>query len=122
VSADKEKARLEKAMASLKASWSLERCSIIMDGWTGCWNRPLINIIVSSIFVTYILTAIDCSGQEKKTLFLKDQLCDTIAEVRQSNVFQVVIDANLVCKVAGIMIQKGYRLVTSLIYHFYIRF
>lgn len=116
---DKEKARLEKAMSPLKASWSADGCSIVMDGWTDCRNRPLINIIVSSISGPYFLKAIDCSGQEKNTMFLKEQLCDAIAEVGPSNVVQVITDAAPVCKAAGTMVQKEYRLVTNLIFYLY---
>ena len=103
---DKEKAPLEKAMSPLKASWSVDGCSIVMDGWTGCRNCPLINIIVSSIFGPCFLKAIDCSSQEKNTMFLKGQLCDAIVEVGSYNVIQVITDASPVCKVAGVMVQK----------------
>eukprot|EP00253_Pinus_taeda_P035891 PITA_35891 len=106
---DKEKSRLERAMAPLKASWSVDGCSIVMDGWTDCRNRPLINIIVSSMSGPYFLRAIDCSGQEKNAMFLKDQLCDAIAEVGPSNVVQVIADAAPVCKAAGAMVQKEYK-------------
>ena len=75
---DKEKSHLEKAMAPLKASWSVDGCSIVMDGWTDCRNHQLINIIVSSMSSPYFLTTIDCSSQEKNTMFLKDQLCDEV--------------------------------------------
>ena len=94
-------------MAPLKGSWSVDGCSIVMDGWTDCRNRPLI-IIDSSISGPYFLKAIDCSGQEKNTMFLKDHLCDTIAEVGPSNVLQVITDAALVCKAAEMMVQKEY--------------
>ncbi len=113
---DKEKARLEKTMAPLKASWSVDGCSIVMDGWTDCGNRPLINIIVSSISSPYFLKAIDCSGHEKNTLFLKDQLCEAIVEVGPTNIVQVITDAAPVCKAAGAMVQKEYKLVTRLIF------
>ena len=110
---DKEKNHLEKTMAPLKGSWSVDGCSIIMDGWTDYWNHPLINIIISSITGPYFLRAIDCSGQEKNDVFLKDQLCDAIAEVGPTNVVQVVTDAAPVCKAVGAMVQKEYRLVPT---------
>ena len=80
-----------------------------MDGWTDCRNRQLINIIVSSMSGPYFLRAIDCSGQEKNTIFLKDQLCDAIAEVGPSNVVQVITDAAPVCKATETMVQKEYK-------------
>jgi len=110
---DKENARLEKAISPLKASWTVDGCSIIMDGWTDCRNRPLINIIVSSISGPYFLRAIDCSSQEKNTMLLKDQICDAIVEVGPFNVVQVVTDATPVCEATGMMVQKEYRLVTT---------
>lgn len=111
---DKEKARLELAMAPLKASWNIDGCSIFMDGWIDCRNRSLINIIVSSISGPYFLRAIDCFGIKKNTMFLKDQLCDAIAEVGPSDVIQVLTDVAPMCTAMGIMVQKEYRLVTSL--------
>ena len=115
---DKVKNRLEKTMALLKGSWSVDGCSIIMDGWTDCRNHPLINIIISSITGPYFLRPVDCSGQEKNVVFLKDQLCDAIDEVGPSNVIQVVTDATLVCRAIWMMAQKEYKLVTSLIFIF----
>ena len=106
---DKEKACLEKAMAPLKGSWSVDGCSIVMDGWTDCRNRPLINIIISSITGPYFLRAIDCSGQEKNDVFLKDQLCDAIVKVGLSNAIQVVTNAAPVCKATRTMVKKDYR-------------
>ena len=116
---DKEKARLEKSMAPLKGSWYVDGCSIVMDGWTDCRNRPLINIIVSSVSGPYFLRAIDCTGQEKNAMFLKEQLCDAIAEVGPSNVVQVITDAAPVCKAAGVLVQKQYRLVTTILIYFF---
>ena len=110
---DKEKNRLEKTMAPLKGSWSVDGCSIIMDGWSDCQNRPLINIVISSISGPYILRAIDCSGQEKNVVFLKDQLCDAIAKVGPTNVVQVVTDAAPVCKAATMMVKKEYMFVPT---------
>lgn len=106
---DKEKNCLEKTMAPLRGSWTVDGCYIIMDGCTDCRNRPLINIIVSSISSPYFLRDIHCFGQEKNVLFLKDHLCDAIVEVGPTNVVRVVTDAALVCKATGVMVQKEYR-------------
>eukprot|EP01018_Ginkgo_biloba_P008662 Gb_07585 [translate_table: standard] len=45
---DKERARVEEEVAPLKHAWTIDGCSIMMDGWTNVRNRPLLNIIVSS--------------------------------------------------------------------------
>lgn len=45
---DKEKARVEEEVAPLKHAWSIDGCSIVMDGWTDICNSPLLNIIMSS--------------------------------------------------------------------------
>jgi hypothetical protein len=103
---NKEKSRFEKVMAPLKVSWSLDECSIVMDGWRDCQNRPLINIIVSSISGPNFLKVFGCFGQEKNTLFFKEQLCEAIAEVGSSNVVQVVIDATPVCEATWMILQK----------------
>lgn len=110
---DREKSCLEKATSPLKASRSMEGCSIGMEGWIDCKNHPLINIIVSSISGPYFLKAIDSIGQENNIMFLKYQLCDATTEMGPSNVVQVIIDEVPVCKLVGKMVQKEYRLVTN---------
>lgn len=65
----KEKTYFEKMMAPLKVSWSMDGCSILMDGWTNVRNLPLIKIIVSLTFDPYLLTSIDFSSQEKNIIF-----------------------------------------------------
>lgn len=44
---DKKKAHVEEEMAPLKHAWTIDYCSIMMDGWTHVHNRPLLNIIMS---------------------------------------------------------------------------
>eukprot|EP01018_Ginkgo_biloba_P003933 Gb_13996 [translate_table: standard] len=105
---DKEKSRVEEEMAPLKHAWSIDGCSIMMDGWTDIRNRPLLNIIVSSTSGLYFLKAIGCSGKEKNTFFFRDALSDAI-EVRLSNVVQVIIDVAPVCKATGLLVQKKYK-------------
>eukprot|EP01018_Ginkgo_biloba_P005049 Gb_06334 [translate_table: standard] len=106
---DKEKACVEEEVAPLKHAWSINGCSIVMDGWTNIRNRPLVNIIVSSTLGPYFLRAIDCSRKEKNTFFLRDALSDAIEEVGVSNVVQVITDVAPVCKVVGLLVQKKYR-------------
>eukprot|EP01018_Ginkgo_biloba_P019121 Gb_37880 [translate_table: standard] len=100
---DKKKARVEE-VAPLKHTWSIDGCSIVMDGWIDIRNRPLLNIIVSSTSGLYFLRAIDCSGMEKNTFFLRDVLSGAIGEVGVSNVVQVITDVALVCKAARFLV------------------
>eukprot|EP01018_Ginkgo_biloba_P003740 Gb_32010 [translate_table: standard] len=83
---DKKKARVEEEVAPLKHAWSIDGCSIVMDGWTNIRNCPLLNIILSSTSGPYFLRAIDCSRKEKNTFFLRDVLSGAIDEVGVSNV------------------------------------
>eukprot|EP01018_Ginkgo_biloba_P029829 Gb_04337 [translate_table: standard] len=106
---DKEKGRVEEEVAPLKHAWSIDGCSIVMDGWTDICNRPLLNIIVSSTSGPYFFRAIDCLGKEKNTFFLRDVLSAAIDEVGISNVVQVITDAAPVCKAAGLLVQKKYK-------------
>ena len=99
-----KKTCLEKEMDPLKASCSIDGCSIVMDGWIDCWNHPSINIIVSSKFGPYFLKAIDCVCQKNNTMFLKNQLCDTIVEVGPFDAIQVVTNATIVCKTMRMMV------------------
>eukprot|EP01018_Ginkgo_biloba_P016762 Gb_41250 [translate_table: standard] len=103
---DKEKGRVEEEVAPLKHAWSIDGCSIVMDGWTNIRNHPLLNIIVSSTLGPYFFRAINCSGKEKNTFFLRDVLSVSIDEVRVSNVVQVITDAAPVCKVVELLVQK----------------
>eukprot|EP01018_Ginkgo_biloba_P021234 Gb_08903 [translate_table: standard] len=75
-----------------------------MDGWTDICNRPLLNIIVSSTLGPYSFRAIDCSGKEKNTFFLRDALSDAIEEVGVSIVVQVITNATPICKVARLLV------------------
>eukprot|EP01018_Ginkgo_biloba_P019938 Gb_40356 [translate_table: standard] len=104
---DKEKGRVEEEVAPLKHAWSIDGCSIVMDGWIDIRNRPLLNIIVSSTSGPYFFRAIDCSGEEKNTFFLRDVLSAAIDEVGVSNVVQVIADAAPVCKVVGLLVQRS---------------
>lgn len=105
---DKEKTYIEKIMAPLKVSWSVDGCSIVMVGWTDTQNCPFLNIIVSSTSGHYLLRAIVCSEKNINAVFLKDRLCEAIDEVGPSNVVQVITAATPVCKAAGLMVQKQY--------------
>eukprot|EP01018_Ginkgo_biloba_P031625 Gb_00101 [translate_table: standard] len=106
---DKEKGHVEEEVAPLKHAWNIDGCSIVMDGWTDIRNRPLLSIIVSSTLGPYCLRAIDCSGKEKNTFFLRDVLSAAIDEVGVSNVVQVITDVAPVCKVAGLLVLKKYK-------------
>jgi hypothetical protein len=44
----RRKLHLEKTMATLKVSWSIDGCSIMMDGSTYAQNCPHLNAIVCS--------------------------------------------------------------------------
>eukprot|EP01018_Ginkgo_biloba_P007030 Gb_02764 [translate_table: standard] len=106
---DKEKSHVEEEVAPLKHAWSIDGCSIVMDGWTNIRNHPLLNIIVSSTSGPYFFRAIDCSRKEKNTFFLRDVLSSAIKEVGVSNVVQVITNVAPVCRVAGLLLQKKYK-------------
>eukprot|EP01018_Ginkgo_biloba_P010611 Gb_11851 [translate_table: standard] len=106
---DKEKARIEEQVAPLKHAWSIDGCSIVMDGWTDIRNHPLLNIIVSSTLGPYFFRSIDCSRKEKNTFFLRDVLSGAIEEVGVSNVVQVITDVATVCKATRLLVQKKYK-------------
>eukprot|EP01018_Ginkgo_biloba_P004216 Gb_09014 [translate_table: standard] len=101
---DKEKPRIKEEVVPLKHAWSIDGCSIIMDGWTNIRNYPLVNIIVSSTLGPYFLRAIDCSRKEKNTFFLRDALSDAIEEVGVSNVVQVITDFAPIYKATGLFV------------------
>jgi hypothetical protein len=97
---DKGVTRMQGLTGDLKQSWILTGCSIVMDGWTNIQQRPLLNIIVTSLAGPYFLRAIDCSGKLKDATFMFEVLKDAIDEVGPSNVVHVITDATLVCRAA----------------------
>ena len=60
-----------------------------MDGWTNIQQRPLLNIIVTSLAGPYFLKAIDCIGKLKDATFMFEILKDAIKQVGPSNVVHV---------------------------------
>ena len=106
---DKGVTRMKGLTGDLKQSWILTGCSIVIDGWTDIQQRPLLNIIVTSLARPYFLRAIDCGGKLKDATFMFEVLKDAIDEVGPSNVVHVITDATHVCRAAGLMVQSRYR-------------
>eukprot|EP01018_Ginkgo_biloba_P009596 Gb_00241 [translate_table: standard] len=91
----KEKACVEE-VAPLKHAWTIDGCSIVMDGWTDVHNRPLLNIIVSTSG-PYFFRAIDYLGQEKNIIAQGIKCCS-------------ITNVAPVCKVPGLFVQNKYNI------------
>jgi hypothetical protein len=96
-------------MEDLRKSWVVYGCSIVMDGWTNIQQRPLLNIIVTSLKGPYFLREIDCSRKMKDAAFQFEVLKDAIEEIGPTNVVQVITDVAPVCRSVGLMIQSRYK-------------
>jgi len=92
---DKGVTKLQGLMGDLKKSWLHLGCSIVMDGWTDIQQRPLLNIVVTSLAGPYFLRAIDCSGKLKDATFMFEVLKDAINEVGPSNIVHIITNAYL---------------------------
>ena len=103
---DKGVKRMQWIKWDSKQSWILTGCSIVMDGWTDIQQRPLLNIIVTSLAGPYFLRAIDCSGKLKDDTFMFEILKDAIDEVGPSNVVYVITYETHVCRATGLMVQR----------------
>jgi hypothetical protein len=106
---DKGVTRMQGLMGDLKQSWLHSGCSIVMDGWKGIQQRPLLNIIVISLAGPFFLRAIDCNGTLKDATFVFEVFKDAIDEVGPSNIVHVIKDATIVCRATALMVQSQYR-------------
>ena len=106
---DRGVSKMEGVMEGLKKSWVDYGCSIVMDGWTNIQQRPLLNIIIASPSGPYFLRATDCTRKMKDAAYQYEELKDAIEEIGPTNVVQVITDAALVCRFAGLMIQSRYK-------------
>eukprot|EP01018_Ginkgo_biloba_P009786 Gb_07731 [translate_table: standard] len=70
----KEKSLVEQSIEPIRASWQTTGVSIISDGWTDAWNRPLINVIVVCPKGFMFLNVVDCNGELKDATFIANIL------------------------------------------------
>ena len=101
-----EVVNVERDLIMLKDSWKTYGCTIVSDGWSDTRNRPIINVLASSLHGTMFLKSIDTSGHVKTGEYIFKILKDAILEVGPSNVVQVCMDNAANCVVAGHMIEK----------------
>ena len=90
----------------LLESWKRYGCTIVSDGWSNTRNRPVINVLASSLHGTMFLKSIYKSGQVKTGEYIFKILKDVILEVEPSNVVQVCMDNAANCEAAGHMIEN----------------
>ena len=57
-------------LSQMKEYWKTYACTIISDGWTDTRNRPIINVIASSMYGSVFLKSVDASGHVKENTFL----------------------------------------------------
>ena len=90
----------------MKEYWKTYGCTIVSDGWTDTRNRPIINVMASSMYGSVFLKSVDTSGHVKTGEYIFNILKDVILEVGPLNVVQVCMDNATNCVVAGEMIEK----------------
>ena len=72
-----------------------------MIGWTDTRNRPLINIMLSTLKGPHFFKAIDCSGEEKNASFTANLWIDAIKQFEEEHISVVISNSAAVNKAAG---------------------
>ena len=70
----------------MKEYWNTNGCTIVSDCWTDTRNRPIINVISSSMYGLVILKSVDTSGHVKTREYIFNILKDVMLEVAPLNV------------------------------------
>ena len=104
----KEKAHVERLLKPIKDCWLENGVSIVSDEWSDPQRKLLINIMVVSDGDPVFIKAIDGSGEFKDKHHIAWVLKDTIKEIGQEKVVQVITDNANVMKSAGALIEGEY--------------
>eukprot|EP00253_Pinus_taeda_P034430 PITA_34430 len=99
---------VEDILSPIHSFWSSSRVTIISDGWTNTWHRPLINIISTSPKGAMVIKAKDCSREVKDAQLLVDVIIKAIEQIGPNKVVQVTTDIAPVCKAVGLIIKGRY--------------
>ena len=105
----RSKERVTGRLASIKESWKKTGCTILSDGWSDMCHRPLINVLVYCPKGVLFFKVVDASGQKKTSDYIFKILEESIYEVGEENVVQVVTDSASNCVGAGKMIMEKFQ-------------
>ncbi|TXG53295.1 hypothetical protein EZV62_022464 [Acer yangbiense] len=104
----KEKANIERLLNPIKDSWMVKSVSVCSDGWLDSQRRPLINIMVVCEIGLMFLKAVNCEGEFKDKHFIANLLTDSIREMGQQNVVQVITGNTANCKAPGLLVEAKF--------------
>ena len=97
---------IEQELLDLQEKWKKYGCSIVCDGWSDTRRRPIINVMVSCIYGSVFLKAVDTSGQYKSGEYIFEILKGAIQVVGPDNVVQVCMDNASNCVRAGELVEQ----------------
>ena len=108
---DEEVKVVEDKLSCIKEKWKIYGCTIVSDGWSDTRNRPIINVLASSMFGLVFLRSVDTSEECKTGEYIFDILKATILEIGPTNVVQVCMDNASNCVAARHMIEKEWPMI-----------
>ncbi|KAL7228951.1 hypothetical protein ACSBR2_007615 [Camellia fascicularis] len=97
---------MNRKLQPIKDSWKKKGVSICSDGWLDRQQRPLINIMATSVGGAMFVKAIDASGNIKDADYVANIL--VIEEIGKQNIVQIVTDNGSNFKAAGLTIENKY--------------
>ncbi|KAL7253212.1 hypothetical protein ACSBR1_007697 [Camellia fascicularis] len=101
-----EKAYVNRKLQPIKDSWKKKGVSICSDGWLDRQQRPLINIMATSVCGAMFVKAIDASGNIKDADYVANIL--VTEEIGKQNIVQIVTDNGSNFKATGLTIGNKY--------------
>ena len=100
----------EQSTDAIKAThmkvWYQFGCTSMSDGWSDQKNRSLINFLVNSPEETFFYKSIVASDEHKTGEYLFQKLDETVEEIREENVLQVITDSHPAYVSAGKMLME----------------
>ena len=103
-----EKEHVNRLLQPIKDTWRKKGVSLVSDGWSDRQRRPLINIMAASSRGSMFVKAIDASGNTKDAEYVANLFVQTINDLGEANVVQIVTDNASNYKAAGLTIEAKY--------------
>jgi len=108
--------RVTNKLDEIRQSSKHTSCTILSDGWSNLCHHPLINVLVYFPQGVYFLKAINAMDEVKTKKNIFKILDETIQEVGEKNVVQVITDSVSNCVGARKMImEKSQRFIGPLV-------
>ncbi|GFY85412.1 hypothetical protein Acr_04g0001500 [Actinidia rufa] len=103
-----EKEHVNRLLQPIKDTWRKKGVSLVFDRWSDRQRRPLINIMAASSRGSIFIKAIDASGNTKDAEYVANLFVQTINDLGEVNVVQIITDNALNYKAVGLTIEAKY--------------